>query len=70
MDLTAGLTNTHHSAVNLPSGTSVTVRVQAVNTAGTNTSNTVVLQGMYVRGVYSFVHILLVFAFLLFMFEG
>ena len=46
---TAGLTTTHHSAVNLPSGTSVTVRVQAVNTAGTNTSNTVVLRGRYVR---------------------
>ena len=49
MDLTTGLTTTHHSAVNLPSGTSVTVRVQAVNTAGTSTSNTVVLQGLYVR---------------------
>ena len=48
MDLTTGLTTTHHSAVNLPSGTSVTVRVQAVNTAGTSTSNTVVLQGLYV----------------------
>ena len=51
MDLTTGLTTTHHSAVNLPSGTSVTVRVQAVNTAGfgTSTSNTVVLQGLYVK---------------------
>ena len=49
MDLTTGLTTTHHSAVNLPSGTSVTVRVQAVNSAGTSTSNTVVLQGLYVR---------------------
>ena len=49
MDLTTGLTTTHHSAVNLLSGTSVIVRVQAVNTAGTSTSNTVVLQGLYVR---------------------
>ena len=49
MDLTTGLTTTHHSAVDLPSGTSVTVRVQAVNTAGTSTSNNVVLQGLYVR---------------------
>ena len=48
MDLTTGLTTTHHSAVNLPSGTNVTVRVQAVNTAGTSTSNTVVLQGLNV----------------------
>ena len=49
MDLTTGLTTTHHSAVNLISGTNVTVRVQAVNTAGTSTSNTTVLQGLYVR---------------------
>ena len=49
MDSTTGLTTTHHSAVNLPSGTSVTVRVQAVNSAGTSTSNTVVLQGLHVR---------------------
>ena len=48
MDLTTGLTTTHHLAVNLPPGSSV-VRVQAVNTAGTNTSNTVVLQGLSVR---------------------
>ena len=48
MDLTTGLTTTHHSAVNLPFGTSVAVRVQAVNTAGTITSNTVVLQGIHV----------------------
>ena len=48
IDLTHGLTTTHHS-VDLPSGTSVTVRVQAVNTAGTSTSNNVVLQGMDVR---------------------
>ena len=48
MNLTTGLTTTHHSAVNLPSGTSA-VRVQAVNTAGTSTSNTFVLQGLYVR---------------------
>ena len=48
MDLTTGLTTTHHSAVNLPSDTSA-VRVQAVNTAGTSTSNTVVLQGLYVK---------------------
>ena len=48
MALTTGLTTTHHSAVNLPSGTSVTVRVQAVNTAGTSTSNSVVLQGLYI----------------------
>ena len=48
MDLTTGLTTTHHSVVNLPSGTSVTVRVQAVNTAGTSTSNTIALPSMYV----------------------
>ena len=47
MNLTTGLTTTHQLAVDLPSGTSA-VRVQAVNTAGTSTSNTVVLQGLYV----------------------
>ena len=56
MDLTTGLTTTHYSAVNLPSGTSVTVRVQAVNTAGTSTSNTVVLQGLYVKHDCMYTH--------------
>ena len=44
------------SAVNLPSGTSVTVRVQAVNTAGISTSNTVVLQGLYVKHDCMYTH--------------
>ena len=56
MDLTTGLNTTHHSAVNLPSGTSVTVRVQAVNTAERSTSNTVVLQGLYVRHDCMYTH--------------
>ena len=47
MNVATGLTATHHTAVNLPSGTSVTLRVRAANSAGMSDSNTAVLQGMY-----------------------
>ena len=46
MDVATGLTSTDYTAVNLPSGTSVTLRVRAVNSAGMSDSNTAVLQGM------------------------
>ena len=47
MDVSTGLTANHHTAVNLPSGTSVTLRVRAVNSAGMSDSNTTELQGVY-----------------------
>ena len=47
MDVATGLNPTHHTAVNLPSGTNVTLRVTAVNSAGMSDSNTVELQGVY-----------------------
>ena len=47
MNVATGLTTTHHTAVNLPFGTSVTLRVRAVNSAGMSDSNTTELQGMY-----------------------
>ena len=51
MNVATGLTTTHHTAVNLPSGNRVTLRVRVANGAGMSDSNTAVLQGTYRLGL-------------------